>query len=123
VHKYVCLFICSFGSLANLAHIYVLTRPIMHRSAVNRLLSIIAVCDIFTMLSYLIFVIRFGFAVDLSNPPVGYSLHWIVFLLTHVVCSIALHTITLYLSVATAYIRYKTLKKVGSKWNHQNMAW
>ncbi|KAI1700958.1 serpentine type 7TM GPCR chemoreceptor srw domain-containing protein [Ditylenchus destructor] len=122
VHKYVCLFICIFGSLANIVHIFVLTRPIMQRSAVNRLLAIIGVCDIFTMLSYLMFVIRFGFAVDLSNPPPGYALHWIIFLLAHVVCSIALHTITLYLTCATAYIRYKTLKKVGSKWNHKNAA-
>lgn len=74
------------------------------------------------MLSYLVFIVRFGFAVDLTNPPAGYTLAWIVFLLAHVVCSIALHTITLYLSCATAYIRYKTLKEVGSKWNHENAA-
>uniref|UniRef100_A0A915CMY7 Uncharacterized protein n=1 Tax=Ditylenchus dipsaci TaxID=166011 RepID=A0A915CMY7_9BILA len=74
------------------------------------------------MFSYLLFVVRFGFAVDLTNPPPGYALHWIVFLLGHVVCSIALHTITLYLSCATAYIRYKTIKKVGSKWNHEKAA-
>lgn len=82
----------------------------------------IAVCDIFTMLSYLIFVIRFGFGVNLSNPPPGYTLKWIIFLLTHVVGSIALHSITLYLSCVTAYIRYRALKKIGSKLNHKKTA-
>ena len=52
----------------------------------------------------------------------GYELGWIVFLLGHVVCSIALHTITLYLSVATAYIRYKALDKLGSKWLQDSAA-
>lgn len=75
------------------------------------------------MFSYLIFVIKFGLLVDLTNPPPGYAFLWIVFLLAHVVWSIALHAITLYLSCATAYIRYKTLKKIGSKWNHKNAAW
>jgi len=94
----------------------------MARNAVNRLLSLIAVCDILTMVSYTIFTLRFGFAVDLTDPPAGYQLHWIVFLLIHVVCSIALHTITLYTSVATAYVRYKALKKISSKWNRGDSA-
>ena len=120
-------------------------------------LSIIAVCDICTMFSYTVFIVRFGFAVDSAEPPVGYDFLWIIFLLAHVVCSIgecpfpahctfipsfgpnketpflsssssnppflsALHTITLYLSVATAFIRYKTLKRIGSLWNHENIA-
>ena len=140
VHKYLCLAICIIGSIANGVHLAVLTRPVMRQSAVNRLvsigwdiaflklytkvfqLSLVAICDILTMLSYTIFTLRFGFAVDLSDPPLGYALHWIVFLLIHVVCSIALHTITLYTSVATAYVRYKALKTVSSKWNRSESA-
>lgn len=53
--------------------------------------------------------------VDAQNPPVGYSLEWIAFLLGHVVLSIGLHSITLFLSVATAYVRYKALHKLDSK--------
>ncbi|CAK5079034.1 unnamed protein product [Meloidogyne enterolobii] len=94
----------------------------MQKCAVNRLLSIIAICDICTMFSYTVFIVRFGFAVNPEEPPVGYNFIWIIFLLAHVVCSIALHTITLYLSVATAFIRYKTLKQIGSLWNHENIA-
>uniref|UniRef100_A0A915M8B3 Serpentine receptor class gamma n=1 Tax=Meloidogyne javanica TaxID=6303 RepID=A0A915M8B3_MELJA len=74
------------------------------------------------MFSYTVFIVRFGFAVNPEEPPVGYNFIWIIFLLAHVVCSIALHTITLYLSVATAFIRYKTLKQIGSLWNHENIA-
>ena len=122
IHKYLALVICVIGISANLVHLLVLTRPIMARNAVNRLLSLIAVCDILTMVSYTIFTLRFGFAVDLTDPPTGYQLHWIVFLLIHVVCSIALHTITLYTSVATAYVRYKALKKISSKWNRGDSA-
>uniref|UniRef100_A0A914CZF0 G-protein coupled receptors family 1 profile domain-containing protein n=1 Tax=Acrobeloides nanus TaxID=290746 RepID=A0A914CZF0_9BILA len=121
-HKYICLFLCVIGIFANLVHILVLTRPVMNKSGVNRLLSIIALCDIFIMISYTFFIIRFGFMVDLNNPPVGYELRWIVFLMIHVIVSIAFHTIALYLWVATAYIRYKSLKKLGSKWNRQDSA-
>ncbi|KAI3421318.1 Serpentine type 7TM GPCR chemoreceptor Srw [Globodera pallida] len=122
VHCWLGLFICVFGSLANYVHIFVLSRPAMQKCAVNRLLAIIALCDIATMASYTVFVVRFEFAVDESNPPKGYDFLWIVFLLAHVVCSIALHTITVYLTVITALIRYKTLKRVGSLWNHENIA-
>uniref|UniRef100_A0A914IA00 G-protein coupled receptors family 1 profile domain-containing protein n=1 Tax=Globodera rostochiensis TaxID=31243 RepID=A0A914IA00_GLORO len=122
VHCWLGLFICVFGSLANCVHIFVLSRPAMQKCAVNRLLAIIALCDIATMASYTVFVVRFEFAVDKDEPPLGYGFLWIVFLLAHVVCSIALHTITVYLTVITALIRYKTLKRVGSLWNHENIA-
>lgn len=60
--------------------------------------------------------------VDTQNPPLGYELKSIVFLLVHVVLSIGLHSITLFLSVATAYIRYKALDKLDSKLMNKNAA-
>uniref|UniRef100_A0A7E4VNJ5 G_PROTEIN_RECEP_F1_2 domain-containing protein n=1 Tax=Panagrellus redivivus TaxID=6233 RepID=A0A7E4VNJ5_PANRE len=122
IHKYLAPIICLVGSVVNCVHLAVLTRPVMRKCAVNRLLSLMVVCDITTMVSYIIFMIRFGFMMDLNNPPKGYALHWIVFLLIHVVLSIAMHTITLYMSVATAFVRYKALKEVGSKWNQSDSA-
>ncbi|KAI6184661.1 G-PROTEIN-RECEP-F1-2 domain-containing protein [Aphelenchoides bicaudatus] len=123
IHKYIAIVICVFGIIFNVMHIMVLTRSVMYRSTVNRLLSFVAVCDILTMLSYLIFTIKFSFMIeDPHNPPAGYELKWIFFLLGHVVISIGLHTITLFLSVSTAYIRYKALDKLDSKLLNRNAA-
>ncbi|VDM37698.1 unnamed protein product [Toxocara canis] len=116
VHKYISLAISAFGIIANTVHVMVLTRSEMRRSAVNRLLAIMAMCDITTMFSYLVFNIRFGFLVDVEQPPFGFALPWICFLLVHVVCSIALRTVSIYLSVVTAYIRYHAINKLASKW-------
>jgi hypothetical protein len=60
--------------------------------------------------------------VDTHNPPLGYELKWVLYLLGHVVLSIGLHSITLFLSVATAYIRYKALDKLDSKLMNKNAA-
>uniref|UniRef100_A0A914RR20 G-protein coupled receptors family 1 profile domain-containing protein n=1 Tax=Parascaris equorum TaxID=6256 RepID=A0A914RR20_PAREQ len=75
-----------------------------------------ALCDMTTMFSYMVFSIRFGFLVDVEQPPFGFTLPWICFLLLHVVCSIALRTVSIYLSVVTAYIRYHAMDKLASKW-------
>ncbi|KAK0394203.1 hypothetical protein QR680_000615 [Steinernema hermaphroditum] len=122
VHRYLSTIICVGGLLANFMHIIVLTRPVMRKCAINRILSLMAICDMLIMVSYIIFTVRFGFAIDSSDPPVGYDLGWIVFLMVHVVFSIALHTISLYLSVVTAFIRYKALKTLSSKWMQASSA-
>uniref|UniRef100_A0A914EBQ1 G-protein coupled receptors family 1 profile domain-containing protein n=1 Tax=Acrobeloides nanus TaxID=290746 RepID=A0A914EBQ1_9BILA len=122
VHKYIALVICMFGSVANAMHIFVLTRPIMRKSSVNQLLSIIAVCDICTMLSYTVYIIRFDVMIDHNNPPPGYQLKWVIFAIAHVVVSIALHTITLYLCVVTAYMRYFSIKKFECRLNQTNLS-
>lgn len=75
-----------------------------------------ASCDICTMVSYTVFNIRFGLLISAENPPFGYSLAWIWFLLMYVVVSIALHTVSLYISVVTAYIRYHAMDKIASRW-------
>ena len=68
-------------------------------------LALVAVLDIFLLSSYLIFNIRFGIMVDEDRPDLGYSWSWIRFQLFHIVCTYGLHAISLYLSVATAFIR------------------
>ncbi|KAH7717698.1 Protein DMSR-5 [Aphelenchoides avenae] len=85
-------------------------------------LATTAACNIVVMLSYTVFIIRFGFAVGVDNPPIGYSFQWACFLLVHLVLSISVHTITLYLGVATAYIRYKSTSKLRCSWNRQSVA-
>ncbi|KAH7680432.1 Protein DMSR-5, partial [Aphelenchoides avenae] len=85
-------------------------------------LGYIAFCDILIMVSYLVLITLFGFGVDPSNPPPGFDLIWIYFLLGHVILSIALHTNTLYICVVMAYIRCKSINGGPCFWNHQRTA-
>ncbi|VDN51899.1 unnamed protein product [Dracunculus medinensis] len=99
-----------------MAHIIVLTRKNMRSFAINTILSLIATCDIVIMAFYLIYIIRFRF-IDDSSRTNGYTYGWLVFLLIHVVSSIILHSIDLYLSAVMAYIRLAVLYQLNSKWN------
>ncbi|VDM46069.1 unnamed protein product [Toxocara canis] len=83
--------------------------------AVNSILSVMATCDVVIMTSYFIYIIRFRI-IENEETTLGYSYGWLVFLLIHVILSIALHTIGLYLSVVMAYIRWIALDRLDSKW-------
>ncbi|GMR44521.1 hypothetical protein PMAYCL1PPCAC_14716, partial [Pristionchus mayeri] len=113
-HRWICAFVCTFGILLNCLHIIVLTRNPMRVYIINNILSVIAVCDVTTMASYLIYLVKFKFHEDES--AYGHSYFWLVFLLAHVVSSIALHTVSLYLSVIMAFIRWNALDRLDSKW-------
>ncbi|EGT40126.1 hypothetical protein CAEBREN_06466 [Caenorhabditis brenneri] len=109
IHGYVCVLICVFGIFTNFVHVAVLSRPNMRNSAVNCILTAVAVCDIGTMASYLIYIIHFVLRRNnLCTPTFTYS--WLQFLLWHVVLSITLHTTSLWLAVAMAFIRRMTLR-------------
>ncbi|GMT21046.1 hypothetical protein PFISCL1PPCAC_12343, partial [Pristionchus fissidentatus] len=113
-HRWICAFVCTIGILLNCLHIIVLTRHPMRVYIINNILSVIAVCDVSTMASYLVYLIKFKFQED--ETVFGHSYFWLVFLLAHVVSSIALHTVSLYLSVIMAFIRWNALERLDSKW-------
>uniref|UniRef100_A0A0M3INY7 G_PROTEIN_RECEP_F1_2 domain-containing protein n=1 Tax=Ascaris lumbricoides TaxID=6252 RepID=A0A0M3INY7_ASCLU len=129
VHEGICMVICIFGIMSNLVHILVLTRAPLRRCAVNCVLTAVAVCDVLTMSSYVVYLLRFRFfavsriitAVILNRG--GYPYIWIAYLLSHAVFTIALHAITLYLSVALAFIRWQALGNVHSPWLLPSSAW
>ncbi|CAI5452305.1 unnamed protein product [Caenorhabditis angaria] len=124
IHGYVCVVICMFGILTNLVHVAVLSRPNMRNSAVNCILTAVAVCDIGTMGSYFVYIVHFVLQRDRKCAPT-FTHAWLQFLLWHVVLSIALHTTSLWLAVAMAFIRRMTLRvaALNSKWQQPKFAW
>ncbi|EGT44277.1 hypothetical protein CAEBREN_26391 [Caenorhabditis brenneri] len=112
VHPFLSFVLCVLGLAANAIHILVLTRPRMRHSSVHTVLVCIAISDMGTMTSYLMYISRFEF---LSNKE-GYSYFWALFLKCHAMLSIALHAITLYLVVLMAFIRLSALKLTTSRW-------
>lgn len=124
IHGYVCVLICVFGIFTNFVHVAVLSRPNMRNSAVNCILTAVAVCDIGTMASYLVYIIHFVLRRNNSCTPT-FTHSWLQFLLYHVVLSITLHTTSLWLAVAMAFIRRMTLRvtALNSQWQRPKFAW
>ncbi|KAF8381744.1 dmsr-7 [Pristionchus pacificus] len=125
IHGIICVFLCAFGLLTNAVHIAVLSRPSMRASAVNCLLTAVAVCDVGTMASYLVYIVHFVIRKRGDTCSPTYTHGWMQFLLWHVVLSITLHTTSLWLAVAMAFLRRMTLKvaRLNSRWQRPEFAW
>uniref|UniRef100_A0A0N5BN65 G_PROTEIN_RECEP_F1_2 domain-containing protein n=1 Tax=Strongyloides papillosus TaxID=174720 RepID=A0A0N5BN65_STREA len=122
IHPYISLFICIFGVIINFIHIIVLTRKNLRKSAVNCIMTVVAICDMLTMLTYLIYNFHFRIAINFEffnciNP---FSYLWILFLYLHATSSIFLHSLTLWLAVAMAFLRRITFKIKTIKSSLQN---
>ncbi|XP_050399563.1 G-protein coupled receptor dmsr-1 [Patella vulgata] len=106
IHGYISAIVCTFGIMANIANIIVLTRKNMI-SSTNTILMWLAVADLFTMMSYL----SFAFCFYIFREPnlekfLTRSFARIVLLLFHASFSMVCHTVAIWLTIALAIFRY-----------------
>ncbi|CDW55762.1 7 transmembrane receptor [Trichuris trichiura] len=109
VHGYLSTLICCLGILANFATIAVLTRPAM-RTSVNIILAGIAACHAVTMFTYLIFTLR-GMLMNDCNYHIYSTYMWQAVVVTHADLSVILQSISLWLTVGLAVVRYLVLRR------------
>jgi hypothetical protein len=102
-HGYVALLVCSFGSLANLLNVAVLTQKELRRAPINRILTSIAAADVLVMLEYVPFAV-YEYIVLPERRLFPYG--WAVFVLFHMHFSQLLHTISIGLTLTLAVWRY-----------------
>lgn len=104
VHGYLSLIVCTFGIIANILNIIVLTRKHMI-SPTNAILTGLAVADMFVMMSYMPFA--FHNYILINQPDhVKFSYHWAVYALFHAHFSVVCHTISIWLTVILAVWRF-----------------
>ncbi|CAG5127627.1 unnamed protein product [Candidula unifasciata] len=109
-HGYVSLCVCLGGIVTNTFNVTVLTRQHM-RTPVNLILTGLAVSDIITMLSYLPFSIHFYcvYPSNMSSPEKNSKL-WMTFFVFHINLTLVTHTISIWLCVVLAIVRYHHIR-------------
>lgn len=107
VHPWLGGFLCVCGVFMNVACVIVLTRPSMISNLINCLLTVVAICDAATMLSYFNYLIRVLTFPDCLSK---YTYEWIVTLLFHSNLSVVCHSASIWLTVAMAVVRVHTIR-------------
>lgn len=92
----------------NLATVVVLTRPSMI-SPVNVLLCAVAVCDIFVMTSYLVFIVHFHLVAQNRCQQSDYSYGWGMFTMVHAHVSVIFHATSIWLTVSLRILIFTQL--------------
>ncbi|XP_041379384.1 G-protein coupled receptor dmsr-1-like [Gigantopelta aegis] len=104
-HGYVSLVICVFGSITNIINILILTKKSM-RNSINSILTGVATADLLTMTTYIPMAIHFYLMNDITQSAQKNSYNWMKFLMFHASFSIATHTVSIWLAVIMAVMRY-----------------
>uniref|UniRef100_A0A7E4VQ59 G_PROTEIN_RECEP_F1_2 domain-containing protein n=1 Tax=Panagrellus redivivus TaxID=6233 RepID=A0A7E4VQ59_PANRE len=89
------------------------------RSPINMILTGMAICDSIVLFSNLIFTTHWSFAAYSNCSPHNWSYGWAMFFISHAQLSLVAHTSSVYLSVAMAFLRYRTLKNRTDMNAHQ----
>ncbi|XP_062587052.1 G-protein coupled receptor dmsr-1-like [Saccostrea cucullata] len=115
VHDYLSVILCCFGIPANFVNIFILTRKTM-RTPINIILTGIAVSDMLTMLSYLLWAIHFRVMYGLDdNRPGKNTYGWTLFLAFHICLTITTYTISIWLGVCMSIVRYIYISSLGTR--------
>ncbi|KAI6178828.1 Blue-sensitive opsin [Aphelenchoides besseyi] len=120
-HTPIYLVLCFLGVLANSCFIVVLCRRTMRKNPFNYFLIAIAICDLTLMASYFIFK-----QIKFCNP-IYFSYLWTVVTLAYAITSVLFHSLSLWLTVMMAVLRYLVLRESttsgSSKLNTYRSAW
>ncbi|KAK5647585.1 hypothetical protein RI129_002477 [Pyrocoelia pectoralis] len=102
-HGYVAITVCIFGIVANVLTIAVLTRKDMVSAPINRILTGIAVADMFLMIEYTSFA--YYYYIELPGK-LNFPYWGAAFIIFHANYTQILHTISISLTLALAIWRY-----------------
>ncbi|KAF5272251.1 hypothetical protein FQA39_LY01333 [Lamprigera yunnana] len=105
IHGYLSIFVCIFGSIANILNICVLGRREM-RSPTNAILTGLAVADLLVMIEYVPFSCHVYFDPDARFTASYFSYTWAVFMAFHALFAQVCHFISICLTVVLAIWRY-----------------
>jgi hypothetical protein len=108
-HSYFAIFVCVFGTIANVLNIIVLTRKDMACAPINRILTALAVADILLMVEYIPYVYYHYMALPKS---LDFPYQGAIYMLFHVHITQILHTTSICLNLTLAVWRYLALRLV-----------
>lgn len=113
IHGTLSLFVCFFGSVANVLNICVLTTKEM-RSPTNLILTGLAVADLLVMLEYIPFIYNRYIEIEKRLYAPNYSYEWAIFTKFHAIFSQVFHFSSCCLTVILAIWRYLALTNLNS---------
>nr|XP_012135343.1 PREDICTED: FMRFamide receptor-like [Megachile rotundata] len=115
LHGWISLFVCIFGSIANILNILVLTRREM-RSPTNIILTGLAVADLLVMIDYIPYAFHLYLYRRSRRDTFTYG--WTIFVLFHSNFAQVCHTISICLTLILAVWRYVAVARP-----QQNREW
>ncbi|XP_031848229.1 G-protein coupled receptor dmsr-1 isoform X1 [Nomia melanderi] len=113
LHGWISLFVCIFGSIANILNILVLTRREM-RSPTNIILTGLALADLLVMIDYIPYA--FHLYLYRRSRKDKFSYGWAIFVLFHSNFAQVCHTISICLTLILAVWRYVAVAKKNREW-------